>query len=243
MSADPSIPPVWITRTDQNITQSARAVQAAGFTAIAGPLLCVAATGTRGAAPHEEASLAFTSPNGVSAFAALSDRRHYMVYAVGDATADRAKALGFTYIASAHGDVDALAKLIIKDKPSQIVHYSGVHVAGDLVGALTAAGVTARRQIIYSAQPVRDMPGPAADALARYERLAVLLYSPKGARTFLDVMQRGGYRARYADMTVISLSANIDACLGDYEFAQRLIADKPNETALISTLERALQSP
>lgn len=242
MSAKASPCPVWITRSDQSAPQSAKAVEAAGFTPLIAPLLTIAAAGVPAAAPADDAVLAFTSPNGVAAFAALSDKRHYMIYAVGDATADKAKALGFSYMASAHGDVDALAKLIIADKPSSVVHYSGVHVAGDLVGALRAAGLEASRQIIYAAQAVADLPVAARQALAEHKRHAVLLYSPKGARTFLSVMQRGGFAGRYADMIMVSLSPNIDAALGQGTFFARHIADAPNEAALISALERSLQS-
>jgi uroporphyrinogen-III synthase len=58
------------------------------------------------------AALAFTSVNGVEAFARLSAERRSPVFAVGDRTARAAREAGFADVVSADGDVEALAALI-----------------------------------------------------------------------------------------------------------------------------------
>ena len=58
------------------------------------------------------AALAFTSANGVAAFAALTPDRSRPVFTVGDATAQAARAAGFARVESAGGDLDRLAALI-----------------------------------------------------------------------------------------------------------------------------------
>ena len=242
MSVDLSKIPVWVTRTHPSAEASAEALKRAGFTPILGPLLTVQATSTPNAAPPEGAALLFTSPNGLRAFTALTDRRHWRVYCVGDATADLAMRYGFDDVINAGGDVNDLAKVIIAAKPEHSVHYSGVHVAGDLVGALTAAGLSAERSIIYAAYPVATLPETVGRALAEHKRLAVLFYSPKGAQTFTALMKQSGQVHRSTDMIAVSLSAKIDACLGSAEFASRHIAGRPDEETLFSALEKALQS-
>lgn len=242
MSVDLSKIPVWVTRTHPSAEASAKALKHAGFTPILGPLLTVQASSTPNAAPPEGAALLFTSPNGVRAFTALTDRRHWRVYCVGDATANLAMKHGFDDVINASGDVDDLAALVAGDKPEHSVHYSGVHVAGDLVGALTAAGISAERRIIYAAYPVATLPEAAVRALEGHKRLAVLFYSPKGAQTFTALMKQSGQVHRSKDMIAISLSAKIDACLGDAVFSSRHIAGRPDEEALFSALEKALQS-
>ena len=56
------------------------------------------------------AALAFTSVNGVAAFAALTPRRDRPVFAVGDATAQAAHDAGFADVLSASGDLRDLAR-------------------------------------------------------------------------------------------------------------------------------------
>jgi len=102
---------VWITRTDSGAAGSAKAVKRAGFAPLIAPLLKLSAVSTPGATPDDDSVLAFTSPNAVLAFQALSDRRIWPVYAVGDATADAARGAGFEFVHSAGGNVDDLAAL------------------------------------------------------------------------------------------------------------------------------------
>ena len=225
--------PVWITRTQPGAEQTAKRVQALGLTPIIAPLLNITATAHSSAAPKPGEALAFTSANGVRAFASLSDNRDFNIYCVGRATAEQARAMGFGAVKSADGAVDDLAALLRADAISELVHYSGVHVAGDLVGALLTSGVKARREIIYGTQSVREIPDEAQAIIARGG--IVMLHSPKAAQT-LSVLLGKDIASR---LTAVSLSANIDACLAGHDFAQRLVASSPNETALMTALEKA----
>ena len=91
----------------------------------------------------------------------------------------------------AKGDVVSLAAEIINDcqPPPPIVHIAGAHRAGDLVAALRSAGAAARRETLYSAQPLPALPPVARDLLAANgdEELIVLFFSPRTARLFLDL--------------------------------------------------------
>ncbi len=233
---------VWVTRTDSAQHGSLDALKAAGFTPLSAPLLRLKAASTPDKAPPDMAALALTSPNGARAFAALTDRRDWQIFAVGEATANMAERLGFVDVSCAYGTVDDLAALIIKSKPDQIVHLSGVHIAGDLVDALTQAGIKAQRTIIYATHPVETLPQAAQQALSCLEAdsspQAVLLYSPKGALRFVSLMQEA-YSFALAHLHIVSLSPAIDAVLGDISFASRNIAVKPDEPSLIAALELA----
>ncbi len=225
--------PVWITRTPPGAGQTAQRVEALGLTPIIAPLLRITATAHSSAAPQSGEALAFTSANGLRAFASLSDNREFSIYCVGRATAEQARAMGFKTVKSADGAVDDLVALLRKDKISGLVHYSGVHVAGDLVGALRLSGVKARREIIYGTQSVDLMP-EAAMAAAEQGGY-VLLHSPKAAQTLL-MLNTANVASR---LTAISLSENIDACLAGSDFAGRHIASSPNDAALMAALEKA----
>ena len=225
--------PVWITRTQPGACQTAKRARALGLTPIIAPLLNITATAHSSAAPNAGEALAFTSANGVRAFASLSDNRDFKVYCVGRATAEQARAIGFENIKSADGAVDDLVALLRKDNITHIVHYSGVHVAGDLVGALMVSGVKARREIIYGTQSVAVIPNAAKSVIEQGGY--VLLHSPKAAQTLL-MLSDADMAAR---LTVVSLSENIDACLAGHDFAGRYIASSPNDAALMVALEKA----
>jgi uroporphyrinogen-III synthase len=84
---------VWITRAQPGAEATARRVQALGFTALVDPLLAI-----RDLTPTVDltgvAALAFTSANGVEAFAKLTSVRDLPVFAVGEATAKAAARRG-----------------------------------------------------------------------------------------------------------------------------------------------------
>ncbi|MDM8352398.1 uroporphyrinogen-III synthase, partial [Brevundimonas diminuta] len=90
---------VWVTRAEPGAARTADRLTALGFTPITAPLLTLEPLpGALDAvpAPAAVAALALTSPNGVEAFAPLISRfRRHPVFAVGDATAEAARAAGF----------------------------------------------------------------------------------------------------------------------------------------------------
>lgn len=118
-------------------------------------------------------ALAFTSKNGVEAFARMSAARP-PAYCVGTATAARARALGFAAKAAA-GTADQLANILPE---SGVLHLHGRHVRQVL---------TARHMAIYDqvALPL----GAEALALLKADGLdATALFSPRSARLFAEIL-------------------------------------------------------
>src|SRR3569833_1686081 len=95
---------VWITRTRPAAEETAATAAASGSAAPAAPVLEARPT-TDAIAFDGMGAVAFTSRNGVESFARLSEVRDLPAYAVGDATADAASAVGFATVRSAAGDV------------------------------------------------------------------------------------------------------------------------------------------
>ena len=93
-----------------------------------------------------------TSANGVRALARASGERGLPVFAVGDATAARARAAGFAAVESAGGDVGDLARLAtsrLHPQGGPLMQVAGNVVAGDLAGLLRAQGFTVERRVLY----------------------------------------------------------------------------------------------
>ena len=122
--------PVWITRARPAAEATAARVTALGFESLVDPLLAVEALDADIDLAQAKA-LAFTSGNGVEAFARLSDERALPVFAVGRATAQAAKAAGFISVASADGDVEALCRSA-KVKKELLAQLTATAKAGGL---------------------------------------------------------------------------------------------------------------
>src|SRR5438552_1958740 len=95
-----------VTRPVEDTGPLAASLAARGVVAVSEPLLAIRRIA--GAAPDLEGiqALLFTSANGARAFAATVARRDLPVFAVGEATAEAARLLGFANVASAGGAVE-----------------------------------------------------------------------------------------------------------------------------------------
>lgn len=126
----------------------------------------------------EVSALAFTSANGVTAFAALTDRRNLPIFAVGDATAEAARDAGFRDVTSADGAIADLAALLDDRAPPGLLLAPGAKApAGDLAAMVGRAEV--RPLPVYEAVET----GVAAPA----EVDAVLLQSPRAALALAEL--------------------------------------------------------
>lgn len=220
-------PLVWITRAEPGATATAQRVEAMGWTPVVAPLL--EARPLPGAVLDLSgiAALAFSSAQGVRAFAALTDIRP-PAFAVGDATAEAARAAGFEAVRSADGDVIALAGLIADANPGPVLHAGALHPAGDLVGHLTARGLTARAVALYETVPTDPAP-----ALARLADIhTVLVHSPRAGVLLADLLA-----ARPApQISILALSEAVAAPLRAVKSAQLAVAPFPNEGSLLNLL-------
>ena len=120
-------------------------------------------------------ALAFTSANGVAAFTALAGAPALPVFTVGDATADAARAAGFTTVRSADGAIADLARLLSSEAADEgvILVPGALQPAGDLAG-LTRGAVRIRPLPVYEA---KETGAPAPQDIQ-----AVLIHSPRAGQ-------------------------------------------------------------
>lgn len=225
---------IWVTRASPGAEATAGRLQVLGLAPLVDPLLTV-----RDLAVEVDltgvAALAFTSVNGVEAFARACPDRGRLVFAVGDRTAAAARAAGFARVASAEGDVEALAALIVGEAATldgAVLHPGAREPAGDLLSPLIAAGLTARRLALYESLD-RD---PAASTLARLDDLrAVLLHSPRAARKLSQVLARHPAPRLRALCLSAAVAAPLEA-LAPGALASVAVAPRPDEAALLGLL-------
>ena len=223
----PPIRRVWVTRAEPGAARTADRLTALGFTPIVAPLLTLAPLpGALHAAPDPAAvaALALTSPNGVEAFAPLIPRfRDHPVFAVGDATAEAARAAGFADVRSAAGDIHALARLITAAAPPGPLLAPGAREpAGDLPALLPDRPV--HRLPVYAAF---ETHAPAPELFD-----AVMLHSPRAARALAADLPRAASSGRIA----ICISEAAAAPLRPFDLAEIRIAVAPDEPGMLSAL-------
>lgn len=155
-------------------------------------------------------ALAFTSANGVRAFAHNATERALPAFAVGPATAAAARDAGFDLVHTAGGDVEALVQLIDRHRAlvaDAVLHIAGTDRAGDLVGGLRAVGLTAERVVLYAALAAQTLPKAAAAALDDETPPAwAALFSPRTAALFASLVRGAGLENRLRHVRAACLS-------------------------------------
>lgn len=232
-------PKVWITRTASGADRTAEAVSRAGFTPVISPLLVANPAFTPAdIAPllEDVAALSFTSVNGL-AFADLTPRRDWPVFAVGDRTAEAARDKGFSDVVSASGDARDLAALIDRDwpvrfgaeHPGVLLVPTAVQPAADLA-VLLEGRVRVRRAVVYE---TLETPEPLPETFD-----IVLIHSPRAAQVLARRLPRGAAAGRIA----VTLSPACAAPLEALGFADLRVANRPDEASLLEALGKSVSA-
>ncbi len=225
---------VWITRAEPGASTTAERVAAMGHKPLVAPLLRIEPLPDVEVDLRDVAAIAFTSANGVRAFADLNPRRDIRVFSVGAGTTAAAKAAGFKAVLSAEGDVSALAGRIAARKTElrgTVLHACAVEPAGDLVGALIAEGMAARGVALYDS--VFEAPSP--EVIEGLDGIDVaLLHSPKAARAMARVL-RG---KAPSGLRLLCLSAAVAKPVARTKVREVVRAPFPIEAALLNLIGR-----
>ena len=230
---------VLVTRPEPDAGAFAERCRNAGLVPIVAPLMTVKFkktqinTATLGA-------FAFTSMNGVRAVAAAADKA-IPVFAVGAMTAQCARDAGFKNVSAADGDVNSLADLISgADLSGDILHVAGAHRAGDLVTALQARDVAARREVLYEARAAGSLPETARTALKADPPIEwVTLFSPRTAALFLTLVNDAGLGAHLKNLRAACLSDAVAEELDGAGLKSVEVAPRRDTEAMIATISQS----
>ncbi|WP_044558529.1 uroporphyrinogen-III synthase [Azospirillum sp. B4] len=240
---------VLVTRPQPEADRTAAAVAALGHDVLVDPLMTIQDLDVALPPPQAVQAILVTSVNGVRALTRLGGDRTLPpyacpLYAVGDRTAAAARDLGFIQVRSAAGDVGDLVRLVAAEAQVDgglLLHAAGEDVAGDPAGALAAQGFATRRLALYRAVAADALLPGIRDALAAGTVSHVLLFSPRSARTFVNLAVRNGI-----DLTAVSalcLSPAVAGALGEGDggspFRHVAVAAHPDQAALLDLLALA----
>ncbi|MFB2551275.1 uroporphyrinogen-III synthase [Ensifer soli] len=165
---------------------------------------------------------------------AVRDHLRTPLYAVGGATADAFRALGFCDVRVGPGDGAGLARRIAGDaRPAApLLYLAGAPRAKTLEDGLLAAAIAVETVACYRMKP-RDAAAELAAVLAEAPVPAVLLYSAEGARLFAGLLA-GIAGARHPG-AAFCLSRSVAEALGG-ALESVVIAERPDEDSLLSRL-------
>ncbi len=187
-------------------------LQANGHTASVVPLLTIEADDKATIPGKPWQAIAITSANALTAFAGIGisgETKTIPVFAVGPASADLARELGFADVQQAAGDLDALQKLMKKSlKPDNgpILYLTGKARSGDLAADLQSDGFTVERIELYDAVAAAEIPADAQQTIRSGKADAVVLYSARTAAIWAQLVKQGGLQAQAAQLTHFCLS-------------------------------------
>jgi uroporphyrinogen-III synthase len=243
---------ILVTRPQPDNAATVAALRAKGFEVLPAPMLRfepVAFELDEADAPCE--AVIVTSASALRAFegktAAVARLSALPLFAVGERTAQAARDIGFRNVISADGDAAVLRDLVAAQvraktltKAATLLYLAGADLARDLAGELGARGFNVVTQTTYRMAAITRLPDDVCAAFAAQGIEAVLHYSRRSARAFLDAARAGGVEISALAVPQCCLSEAIAAIVRDAGATQVMVAAMSDEKALFAALDRAL---
>ena len=229
-----------MTRPEEDAGGMTRALEDRGFRVFPEPLIRICFPDGSPPTLDGVQALLFTSANGVRAFERRSGRRDLPVYAVGDATADQARAIGFKHVDSAGGDVRALAELVrskVTPATGTLLHVAGSLVAGDLAGNLSEVGYTVERAVLYESERAETFSTRTLELLDNGEIWGVLLFSPRTANVFVKLIRTANRNKVVHSLTALCLSGAVAEAAAVLDWKHLLTSSRPDMETLLREID------
>ena len=242
---------VLVTRPQPDNEATATTLRARGFEVLLAPMLRFEALAFQDDADARYGAVIVTSANALRGFEQHPAGQRLLklpLFAVGEHTAAAARSVGFDKVISANGDVAALREAILArvkarelKKASPLLYLAGADLARDLAGDLGERGFTVVTQTTYRMIPVLSLPREVADGFAANRIKAVLHYSRRSARAFLEAARAAGVEISALAIPQCCISDAVASVVRDAGATQVLTARSPDESALLDVLIRALR--
>jgi uroporphyrinogen-III synthase len=242
---------VLVTRPQPDDEATAVSLRARGFEVLKAPMLRFESVAFQDDAEMRYGAVIVSSANalrGVEPQLAGKALLKLPLFAVGERTAAAARGIGFENVMTANGDASRLRDLVLKSvkakalkKTSPLLYLAGADLAQDLSGELGERGFTVVTQTTYRMTPVANLPGEVRDAFAANGIEAVLHYSRRSARAFLEAARSAGVEISALSVPQCCISDGVATVLRDAGATQVMVAASPDENAVFGVLDRALR--
>jgi uroporphyrinogen-III synthase len=188
---------VLVTRPEPDGERTAQKLRARGCDVLLAPVLQIEliVEADLGAGPWD--AVAMTSANAAEALKQHPRRTELValpLLTVGRRTAEAARAVGFTNVASADGNEQALAQLISGRHRggNNILYLAGEDRAGDLAIAVAPNGIRVDTVVVYRAVAAQRLAPEVVAALKAGTVAGVTHFSRRSAAIYLDCARAAG---------------------------------------------------
>jgi uroporphyrinogen-III synthase len=225
---------VLVTRPQPDNEATAAALRTKGLEVLLAPMLRFEPVAFHDDADARYGAVIVTSANALRAIEADQAASRLLtlpLFAVGERTAAAARRAGFR-------DASVRAKAL--KKASTLLYFAGADLAGDLAGELGERGFSVVTHTTYRMIPVVSLPQAACDAFAANRIEAVLHYSRRSARAFLDAARAAGVEISALAIPQCCISDAVASIVRDVGATQVLVARSSDENGLFEALDRAL---
>ena len=225
--------PLVVIRPEPGCAATVSAARDAGLDPQGFPLFAVTPRSWSAPPPDAHDALLLGSANAIRhAGPGLAAVRHLPAYAVGDATADVARASGITVIGQGQGGLQSVLGQL------DPTHRRLLRLAGEERIALTPpAGVTLAERVVYASR-AQPMPPELVKLLG--EPALVALHSAEAAHHFAAECVRNGLRR--ARLRLCALGPRIAAAAGD-GWGEVAVAADTSDRALLALARQMCQDP
>jgi uroporphyrinogen-III synthase len=180
------------------------------------------------------AAVVFTSRHAVACFAHAHIPKKMTCFAVGEATAEAAKKLGFSVINSAGAAQDLILLVQKTGAAGPLIHPHGQHARDQIAAPLTKKGIPCAECVIYD-QIETPLSVQARALLTQPQALLVPVFSPRSAR----LLQRYGPLPNGSE--IIAISQTVAACFSTQPHIKTTVACHPNRGAMLKAVLRRFQ--
>ena len=233
-----------VTRPEPDASHQGAELGALGHRAIVEPMLDIVFGEDQTLDLEGVQALIATSRNGLRALermASIEAACKLPLFAVGPASAEKARALEFSKIHQGPGDGRGLAALVretVDPKAGALLHLAGAYLAGDLKGRLEAAGYEMRQPVLYKAQAREKLSDRARQALGAGDIEGVILMSPRTATIYARLVAESGVAEAAGQAVHFCLSATVAEKLAGPLGRNVQISDGPHTDDLLALIAR-----
>lgn len=227
-----------VTRPEPEAEALAATLRVAGHDVLIEPMLVVTPVANVALPRAGVDALLVTSANALRALEQHPDvpaLRLLPLFAVGEATAELARQMGFHAVTAGPGTAPELVPILAAALApgSTILHLAGDVLAADLSGPVQQAGLILRSAVVYQTVERQAFSAGTAAALRDGTIDAVTILSPRTARVFAALCRSSG--VPIARTRVYCLSAACATGLGDRAALAR-IAERPALASLLALI-------
>lgn len=242
---------IIVTRPQPDNETTGASLRARGFDVLLAPMLRFEPVALLEDEDADYAAIIVTSANALRAIEAQLSGHRWLklpLFTVGDRTAAAARRAGFSKIISAAGDSQDLRELILAKARGKkrefgrgpLLYLAGADLSRDLAGELGEHGLTVVTRTTYRMVASSDLPPEALEAIAANQVQAVLHYSARSARVFVDAVRAAGVEISALAVPQCCISANVATVLREAGASRVALASSPDENSLFVAVDRAL---